>query len=311
MRSPNETPGAPPFETIWFVTRGNSPAKITCRLDLLAAVLDGTIEASSQVHADGSDSQIPAAAHPLLARFLSARARLAGNRWLFTILSLLAGAGLIIPIMVPGYQGWKTLFGLVFVVLMLRETYKAVIGAVELTRGRQILLFAASIILFVIGFVAADAVTELGRLLFFPDVSDTSDWLAIPFFVLCVLVLTGMSILWERFEPDQEPSLRHLPPGPEKSALVAQRAAKKRRIKGIIGIEGCRAWAWPEGRRYEGAVHNGKQHGLGVFTWADGTRHEGEWQNGKRHGYGVVVAPDGTQTPGKWQDDRMLNSSIR
>ncbi len=311
MRSPNETAAAQPFEAIWVLTRGNSPAKIACRLDLLAAARGGTLEASSLVRADGSDSWLPAADHPLIAPLLAARARLAGNRWLFATLSLLAGAGLIIPIIAEGYWGWKSFLGIVFVVLMLRESYKAAIGAVELARGRQILLFAAGIILFVIGFVVSDALTELGRLLFFPQVPETSDWLAIPLFMLCVLVLTGISALWERFEPDKEPSLRHLPPGPEKSALVAQRVAKTQRIKGILGIDGCCAWSWPDGSRYEGAVLSGKQHGLGVFTWANGMRHEGEWQKGKRHGYGVVVAPDGAQTLGRWQDDKMVDGSRR
>jgi hypothetical protein len=193
---------------------------------------------------------------------------------------------------------------------MMRETYKATIGAVELTRGKQLLLFAASVVLFVVGFIVADAAIELGRLLFVPDLPAGSGWLAFAFFVLIVLVLTAISTLWERFQPGPKSTLRDLPAGFEKNALVAQRVAKKQRVKGIIGIDGCRVFRWPDGQRYEGTTSDGKQHGFGVHTWTNGTRYEGEWKKGRRHGYGVIVAPDGSQMLGRWKDDQRLDDDV-
>ena len=38
----------------------------------------------------------------------------------------------------------------------------------------------------------------------------------------------------------------------------------------------------PDGRKYEGQWHNGKQHGEGVYITAQGQRKKGEWKEGKR-----------------------------
>lgn len=39
---------------------------------------------------------------------------------------------------------------------------------------------------------------------------------------------------------------------------------------------------WPDGRRYEGYWHDGKQHGEGRFTNSKGRTKVGLWENGIR-----------------------------
>lgn len=40
----------------------------------------------------------------------------------------------------------------------------------------------------------------------------------------------------------------------------------------------------PDGRKYEGGWHDGKQHGKGIITNAKGQSMEGEWKEGKKIG---------------------------
>jgi hypothetical protein len=70
---------------------------------------------------------------------------MAGGKWLFAALTALIGAGLLVPLFTSGFHGWTTLVGFSFLVGMLRESYDAAVQSVELTRGRQLLLYLGGI----------------------------------------------------------------------------------------------------------------------------------------------------------------------
>ena len=59
----------------------------------------------------------------------------------------------------------------------------------------------------------------------------------------------------------------------------------------LTGAGGERAEVFfPDGRRYEGELRDGKPHGRGVMTWPGfGDRYEGEFREGKMHGRGVMT----------------------
>jgi hypothetical protein len=274
-------------------------AKITCKVDLLAVVLGGTIEPSSQVRDDNSNVWTPAHNNQLVAPLLTYPARLKRTRWLFLALSVVLGAG---------FHGWRTLLSFGFIFGILREAYVASVEAIELTRARQLLLYVSGIVLALLGFGVCDALIELARLTLFPGLAPDSDWLAIPLFVGIVLVFTAMSeLIWERWKPyRKENLLRTVPDDHPVKARSAQILAKQARIRGLLGVDGCIRHSWPDGDRYEGKLKGKQSDGYGVFSWASGIRHEGEWQQGKRHGYGVVVAADGTETAGRWQNDQRV-----
>jgi hypothetical protein len=290
---------------IWHVTASKSAAKIAYQIDLLAAVLDGSLAPSTQVRDDGSATWLAAADHPRIAPLLGRRSRMAGGKWLFVALTALIGAGLLVPLFTSGFHGWTTLVGFSFLVGMLRESYDAAVQSVELTRGRQLLLYLGGIAASLLGFVVCGALIELGRLSLFPELPEDSNWLAIPLAVGCILVFVVVSsLLWERWKPYGRPERKAN--GPHSLAVrAAQIMAKAARLKGLLGIDGCRSHVWPDGDRYAGKIKEGAPDGLGVFTWASGARHEGEWRKGKRHGHGVAVTPDGTETAGRWTHDRM------
>ena len=42
---------------------------------------------------------------------------------------------------------------------------------------------------------------------------------------------------------------------------------------------------WSDGRKYVGAWHLGKQHGIGVYTTSKGEEKKGEWKDDKQHGH--------------------------
>ncbi len=64
-----------PFVPIWYVTAGRSATKIAYPIDLLSAVLDGSLAPATQVRDDGAVSWIGAADHPRIAPLLARRAR--------------------------------------------------------------------------------------------------------------------------------------------------------------------------------------------------------------------------------------------
>ena len=45
---------------------------------------------------------------------------------------------------------------------------------------------------------------------------------------------------------------------------------------------------WSDGRKYVGAWHLGKQHGIGVYTTSKGEEKKGEWKDDKQHGHNIV-----------------------
>ena len=58
--------------------------------------------------------------------------------------------------------------------------------------------------------------------------------------------------------------------------------------------QGCGIFEWPDGRKYVGMWHEGKQHGNGVYISPSGNRREGEWSNGELlHWLVNVEASDG------------------
>jgi MORN repeat len=296
-----------PFVPIWHVTADKSAAKIAYPIDLLAAVLDGSIAASTQVCDDGSATWIAAGNHPRIAPLFACRTRAGGRHWLFVALSVLLFVPLLVSLLSSGHYGWTTLIGFGFLVMMLQEAYGAAVESIELTRGRQVLLYLGSVAASLIGFAACGALIELARLTLLPALPADSDWLAIPYFICGVLVLLAVSeSLWTRWKPYGRPGRPASSPAHKLATRAAQTMAKASRIKGLLGVDGCRSRVWADGDRYAGKQKDGRQDGHGVFIWSSGERYEGEWRNGKRHGHGVSVKADGTETPGRWQDDRRV-----
>lgn len=50
----------------------------------------------------------------------------------------------------------------------------------------------------------------------------------------------------------------------------------------MINKEGVGIFFWPDGRIYEGAWKNGKQHGYGRYCSQNNEEKYGYWENGKR-----------------------------
>ena len=297
-----------PFQPIWRVTPGGTAVRITGKADLLAAVLSGLIEPSTRVRADDANDWTSARDNPAIAPLLAYPTRLKRSGWLFLSLSAVLGAAMIIPLFAAGFHGWRTMVTLAFVLGVVRGSYVASVGAIELGPARQLLLYVSGVALALVGFGVCDALIELGRLALFPELAPDSDWLAIPLFVGVVLIGVAMSVLlWERWSLDRIEVLRPIAPsGHPPKARTAQLLAKQARIRGLLGVEGCAWQASPEGDRYEGKFDNKRRDGHGVYTWASGVRYEGEWRKGQRHGLGVTVAADGAETAGQWRNDERV-----
>jgi MORN repeat len=300
-----------PFQPIWRLTPGGTAVRITGKADLLATVLSGVIEPSTRVRADHAQDWTSAADNPAIAPLLAYPTRLKRSRWLFLALSAVLGAAMIIPLFAAGYHGWRTMVSFAFIVGVLRGSYVAAVGAIELGPARQLLLYVSGVALAVLGFGVCDAAIELARLALFPELAPDSDWLAIPLFVGVVLIGVAMSVLlWERWSLDRLEVLRPIAPsGHPPKARTAQLLAKQARVRGLLGVEGCGRQASPEGDRYEGKFDKKRRDGHGVYTWASGVRYEGEWRKGQRHGFGVSVAADGSETAGQWRNGERVTES--
>eukprot|EP00960_Hanusia_phi_P044244 756536-Hanusia_phi.AAC.3 len=57
---------------------------------------------------------------------------------------------------------------------------------------------------------------------------------------------------------------------------------------------------WPDGKRYEGEMKDGKRHGKGSISYPDGAAYAGEWSQDWRHGIGEYKYTDGTWYKGCW-----------
>lgn len=284
---------------------------ITCKEDLLAAVLSGMIDASSQVRSDGTDLWTDAHDNRFIAPILPYPYRIKRARWVFLAISLALGALLIVPILASGFQGWRSMTGFAFVGVVLHESYKAAIEAIELSLGQQILLYVGGVALAIAGFVVCDALIELARLTLFPQLEPDSGWLTLALVVGVAFVLVAIwELLWDRWKShrwqnrERNGSYDH----PNK-ARSAQMLAKRARFHGLLGIEKCGRQVWTGGDRYEGELNRSERAGHGVFTSASGIRYEGEWQKGERHGCGVEILPDGTETAGRWQEGRRVGGA--
>jgi hypothetical protein len=305
MSSPQRSNGSP-FHPIWYFTPTKAMARITCKADLLAAVLGGIIDPSSQMRDDGSTVWTAASDNTLIAPLLAYPARLRRSRWLFLALSLLLGALMILPLIAAGFHGWRTILSVGFIVVTLRQSRTAAIEAMEFTLPRQMLLYIAGTALAIAGFGISDALVELVRLMFLPGLAPDSDWLTIPLFGLTALFFAGIhQWLWQRWTPYRRDNCRPDSGHPPEMA-GAQMQAKQARIRGLLGLGDCKRQAWPNGDRYEGEYKEKQRHGYGVFSWASGIRYEGEWQQGKLHGRGILITADGTETAGRWQNDEHI-----
>jgi hypothetical protein len=247
-----------PFVPIWYVTPGRSAAKIAYPIDLLSAVLDGSLTPATQVRDDGAASWIAAADLPRVAPLLSRRGQMTGGRWLFVVLSVLIWAALLVPLLGVGVPGWITLVGFVFAIGIVRESYDAAVESIELTLGRRVLLYLGGVAACLIGFGICGALIELGRLILLPDLPEDSDWLAIPLAAGRVLVGVAVStLLWERWKPygraDRKAGGAH-----SLAVRAAQITAKTSRLKGLLGIDGCHSRVWADGDRYAGLAKEGK-----------------------------------------------------
>jgi hypothetical protein len=296
-----------PFVPIWYLTANKSLVKIAYSIDLLAAVLDGSVAAATQVRDDGAAAWLAADADPRIAPLLARRAQMTGGYWLFVALTVLLFVLLLASLFSGGVHGWLTLLDFGFLVMMLQQSFEAARESIALTRGRQVLLYLGSVASALLGLAVVGALVELGQLMLFPTLPEDSDWLAIPLFIGMVLIFVALSeLLWNRWTPYGRTGLTMTQSGHPAAVRAAQSLAKAARIKGLIGVDGCRTQVSPDGDRYAGKTKGGKCEGHGVYVWASGARHEGEWQKGKRHGHGVTVTPDGTETAGRWQDDERV-----
>lgn len=299
---PPPQPDASSFHPIWYVTPNKSVAKVACKVDLLAAVLGGTISPSSQVRDDGSNLWTPAGSSALVAPLLAHPGRIKRVRLLFLLVSLALGALMLLPIIGAGFTGFRTVLSFAFVAMILHESYEAAIESIELSLARRILIYLGSVTLAIAGFGVCAAAIELARLRLFPQLEPNSDWLTLALlFAVIPAVMVPMELLWERWKPYRKQNLEraardNLPI----KARTAQVLAKQARIHALFGFERCGRQVMPDGQCYEGKFSRGERDGHGVFSWANGARYEGRWQKGKRHGDGVEILPDGTETPGVW-----------
>lgn len=60
-----------------------------------------------------------------------------------------------------------------------------------------------------------------------------------------------------------------------------------------------------DGARYEGAVRDGRPHGLGTATFANGNRYVGDWADGQMHGRGTFTYADGGTYVGPFVEGRL------
>src|SRR5579872_235062 len=292
------------FQPIWHLRSDGNANKIAYRIDLLCAVLSGVITASSQIRSEGADAWITAGEHPVVAPLLPAAAREAGSRLLFSAANIVVGAAFILLFAYPviylklelaGFEGWRYLLIISVIFGTLGEARAAALEAVELTRARRLLLYAAGIAMVSVGIAASLILIELGRRLLFPDLSPNSDWLIIPLFVFAIILWVMQEALWDRWKPSGSGGGRNSSPAHPVKVQTAQSLAKTARFRALVGIGGHGSQTWPNGARYDGQMEHRQRQGHGVYTWASGTRYEGGWRKDKQHGLGVVIAADGTE----------------
>lgn len=310
MSSPPPTDGSS-FRPIWYVAPAKSVAKITCKADLLAAVLSGLIDSCSQVREDGTNLWTSAADNRRIAPMFAYPEKIERARRLFFLISLVVGAALVVPIVADGIKGFRTIMGFAFVFMVLRESYKAAVETFELSLGRLVLLFAGGVVLAIGGLIVSDALIELARLALLPQLEAGSDWLTLALFIGIVIIIAAMSEwYWERWKPYRKQNCERAGRDdiPAK-ARSAQKQAKQARIHGLLGFDECGRQVGANGDCYEGKLKESKRDGHGVLIWATGARYEGEWKKGGRHGYGVEILPDGTETAGRWQEDRRVGDA--
>lgn len=65
-----------------------------------------------------------------------------------------------------------------------------------------------------------------------------------------------------------------------------------------------------EGDRYEGELHEGLPHGIGVYITAQGGRYEGEFDKGLPHGKGVYTQANGTRYEGGFDRGEMKGRGV-
>lgn len=296
------------FHPVWYVTPNKSTAKITCRVDLLAAIVGGTIEPSSQVRDHGTDLWAAARDNRHIAPMLGYPNKIKRARQLFLVLSLALAPLLALPVVDSGFRGWRTIIAVGFVFLVLQESYKAALETFELSLGRLVFFYAGGVALAIAGWVACDALIELVRLIIFPLLEPDSDWITLALLVGAGIIIAALSELyWDRWKPYRRENSGRV--GHDKhpdKARSAQALAKQARIRGLLGFDKCGRQVGARGDRYEGKLKDSKRDGYGVFTWTSGARYEGHWQDGNRHGFGVEILPDGTETAGHWQTDRRV-----
>ncbi|MFB9262913.1 hypothetical protein ACFFWD_06960 [Bradyrhizobium erythrophlei] len=296
------------FHPVWYITPSKSPAKLTCKVDLLATVLDGIIEPSSQVRDDGTSLWTAARDNRVIAPILGYASKIKYTRWLFLVISLALGLLLALPIIGGDFQGWRSVMAFGFVVVILQESYKAAVKSFELSLARLILFYIGGMALAIAGWVICDALIELARLTVFPEYGPDSGWFTLAQFVGIGIVFGVLSDLyWDRWRPYRRENHERI--GRDNlpvKARVAQLFAKQARIHGLLGFDKCGRQVAADGDRYEGGFKESKRDGYGVYTWASGARYEGQWQKGERHGFGVEIIPDGTETAGHWQDGRLI-----
>jgi len=62
---------------------------------------------------------------------------------------------------------------------------------------------------------------------------------------------------------------------------------------------------FPNGDMYEGAMKEGRLHGLGVLRHADGRVYKGDFVNNNKHGMGITLFPGGNKHIGQYENGFM------
>lgn len=81
-----------------------------------------------------------------------------------------------------------------------------------------------------------------------------------------------------------------------------------RRFDGLVAngkASGKGEMTFPNGDRYIGEFADGVFAGRGTYAFSSGVRYEGDFVNGMRHGQGTSVWPDGARYTGQFRNDQV------
>ncbi len=66
-----------------------------------------------------------------------------------------------------------------------------------------------------------------------------------------------------------------------------------------------------KGYKYQGELHNGRQHGQGHSIYPNGHEYFGQFENGYRHGKGLDIYPTGCEYTGEFRESERRGKGVR